>query len=166
MAVATLDDLDQLAGREPKFGPTAQRCSQYYNDHGLPVALDFPSRCIFLTVGGLVGAITTPAPIGTNVLRRLDIAMSGGPVVIDSGRKRWIFLTGSPRSINDDTAVDLLRLGVTVHKGGERLALPTPDEEQLGLRQWQRRLIAGRDLPLQSLVIAMIRIAGSQGPVT
>lgn len=162
MAVATLDDLDQLAGCDPNFGPTAKRCGQYYNDHGLPVALDFPSRCIFLKVGGLVGAITTPTPIGTDVLRRLGIAMSGGPVVIDSSRKRWIFLTGSPRSINDDTAVDLRRLGATVHKGGEWLALPTPEEEELRLRQWQRQPIAGRDLPQQSLVIAMIRIAGSE----
>lgn len=162
MAVATLDDLDQLGAHGPTFGPTQQRCSEYYNDHGFPVALDFPSRCIFLNVGSLVGAVTTPAPIGANVLQRLDIAMFGGPVVIDSGRKRWTFLTGSPRSINDDTAVDLLRLGATVHKGGERLVLPTPEEEQLGIRQWQRPLIAGRDLPQQSFVIAMIRIAGSE----
>lgn len=143
MAVATLDDLDQLAGCDPKFGPTAQPCSQYYDDHGLPVVLDFPSRCIFLNVGGPVGAITTLTPIGTDVLRRLNIAMSGGPVAIDSGRKRWSFLTGSPCSMNDDTTLDLLRVGAIVHKGGVRSALPTPEEEQLGLQQVERPLVAG-----------------------
>lgn len=164
MAIATLEDLDRLgAAHDPEIGPAARRCSQYYNDHGLPVALDFPSRSIFLKVGGLVGAVTTPAATGADVLQRLDIAMSGGPVVVDSGKKRWIFLTGSPRSINDDTMVDLLRIGATVHKAGEQLTLPAPEEERLGLRQWQRPLTVGRDLPQQSLVIAMIRLAGCEG---
>lgn len=164
MAMATLEELDRLrAANDPTIGPTARRCSEYYNDHGLPVALDFPSRSILLKVGGLVGAVTTPASIGPVVLKRLDIAMSGGPVVIDSGRKRWTFLTGSSRSVSDDTTVDLLRLGATVHRGGEQLALPVPEEERLGLRQWQRPLTIGRDLPQQSLVIAMIRMAGSEG---
>jgi hypothetical protein len=161
VAIVTVEDLDPLATYDPELASAAGRCNLYFHDHGFPVALDLPTRRILLNVSGLVGAVTVPATTAAKVLKRLDMAMSSGPVV-DSGNKGWIFLTSSPRSLNDDTVVDLLRLSVTVHNVGERLTLPSPEEERLGLREWHRKPVVDRDLPPQSLVVAMTRLAGAE----
>lgn len=161
MAVVTVENLDPLAAYEPELASAAGRCTLYFHDHGFPVALDLPTRRILLKVSGLVGAVTIPATTAAKVLKRLDMAMSSGPVV-GSVSKGWIFLTSAPRSLNDDTVVDLLRLGVTVHDVGEHLILPSPEDERLGLREWQRKPLVDRDLPPQSLVVAMTRLAGAE----
>jgi hypothetical protein len=139
----------------------AARCNRYYKDHAFPVALDYASRRILLKIGRLIGAVTVPATIADKVLTRLDIALASGPVVVDSHENRWIFLTGSRRAVSGETAADLFRLGATVHSAGDDAVLPSPEDERLGLRRWQRQPVVGRDLPQQSLVIATIRLVGA-----
>lgn len=133
-----------------------QRCRSYHTEHHLQAVIDPRTRHIQLLIEGILAAIIMPATLGHRVLAGLRVRMLAGPVIVSTTTRQWTFLTGPAYTPCETTLVDLLRLDVIIPAAGDRITLPSPDDERVGIRFWENPP-STRDLPPHSAVIATIR---------
>lgn len=138
-----------------------QRCRSYHTEHHLQAVIDPRTRQIRLPIEGIIAAIIMPASLGYRVLAGLRVRMLAGPVIVSTPTRRWIFLTGPAYQPCDSTLADLRRLNVTIPAIGDQITLPSPEDEQVGIRFWENTPTA-HDLPPHSAVIATIRAMAYQ----
>ncbi|MGO4648812.1 hypothetical protein AB4305_28230 [Nocardia sp. 2YAB30] len=82
----------------------------------------------------LVGAVVTPARLGTRVAQRLAGDGLLGPVIAHRESDRTTFLCGPPDGYEHEVSAVLLRLNVGV--ATRCVVLPSPADERSGYRQW------------------------------
>ncbi|MFX0573485.1 hypothetical protein [Nocardia nepalensis] len=114
------------------------RCRRYRKDNGLYGVVDPALGRILLEIGA-VGAVVMPAALGKRVRAQL-LATHGrtGPIIAHPRSQRWSFLTGpTDNSYLDMTLFpELFRVCASVALPGSRIVLPSPTDEQSGLRIW------------------------------
>ncbi|MGK8512576.1 hypothetical protein ACRS5S_32745 [Nocardia asiatica] len=143
------------------------RCLRYRREFQLPASMDPGSHRILLHIGVDYGAVTMPAELGEQVLRRLVQAGTAGPVVDHPRARHWTFLTGpaGPDAFSPAVSAELFRLYAAVACAGSQVVLPSPDDERTGYRVWIRSPEAGARRPALSAVLETIRaVAGRKTP--
>ncbi|MBF6206297.1 hypothetical protein IU483_19705 [Streptomyces gardneri] len=135
------------------------RCQRYRREFQLPVSMDPGSHRILLHIGIDYGAVTMPAELGEQVLRRLVQVGIAGPVVEHPRARHWTFLAGpaGPDAFRPPISAELFRLYAAVACAGSQVVLPSPDDERTGYRVWIRSPEAGARRPPLSVVIETIR---------
>ncbi len=126
--------------------------------------MDPGSHRILLHIGVEYGAVTMPAELGEQVLRRLVQDGIAGPVVDHPRARHWTFLTGpaGPDAFSPAVSAELFRLYAAVACAGSQVVLPSPDDERTGYRVWIRSPETGARRPPLSVVIATIRAVASR----
>jgi hypothetical protein len=97
-----------------------------------------------------------PAELGRQVLGGLRVRMLAGPVVDRPANARWTFITGGGGELGQTVSAELLRLQVSVASEGDDIALPSAEDDELGLLRWENPP-SRNDFPPQSAVIATTR---------
>ncbi|MGY2120962.1 hypothetical protein ACW9HJ_05875 [Nocardia gipuzkoensis] len=140
------------------------RCLRYRREFQLPASMDPGSHRILLHIGVDYGAVTMPAELGEQVLRRLVQDGVAGPVVDHPRARHWTFLTGpaGPDAFSPAVSAELFRLYAAVACAGSQVVLPSPDDERTGYRVWIRSPETGARRPPLSAVIATIRAVAAR----
>ncbi len=133
-----------------------EHCESYQTEHGLNAVVDPARHRIVLLVAGIIGAVTMPAGLGRQVLAGLRVRMLAGPVIDRPTTARWTFITGPGHELGQTASAELLRLRVSVALVGDELALPSAEDDELGLLRWENPP-SRNDFPPQSAVIATTR---------
>ncbi|MBF6297347.1 hypothetical protein IU459_07285 [Nocardia amamiensis] len=140
------------------------RCARYRREFQLPASVDPGSGRILLHIGIDYGAVSMPAELGEQVLRRLGQDGIAGPVVDHPRARRWTFLTGpgQPGGLSTAVSAELFRLYATVAGAGSQVVLPSPDDERTGYRIWIRPPETAAHRPPPEAVIAALRAVAAR----
>lgn len=124
---------------------------------GWPVCMDVQSRCVAVSVGTVLDAVTMPTTLGEKVRAELGFAMAAGPVATDPEGDRWTFLT-QPAAARRDIPAELRELEVHAAPHGTPVVIPTRLEhaDDRGWR-WVELPYPRQSLPQWSVVLGATR---------
>jgi hypothetical protein len=132
------------------------RARNHYEERfGWPVTIEVDPGRLVMLAGDRVDAVVMPENLGARVLAKLRMALLAGPVLADTTRQWWMFLT-QPKSGVPKEAGELRCVEVHLVPSGSRVVVPREIGETNGW-PWIERPRPLHQLPPWPCVIATTR---------
>jgi hypothetical protein len=135
----------------------------YEERYGWQVGIEVDQARLVLRIGEQVGAIVMPSELGALVLADLRIALQAGPVLADSARLWWLFVTRPADRSAPKYPTELRYLGVQLLPNGSRVVVPCEFDGKTGC-PWVERPRRTAQLPPWAAVLAVTRRVAADQP--
>ncbi|CRK59316.1 hypothetical protein [Alloactinosynnema sp. L-07] len=133
-------------------------CAQYEEHLGWSVRVDVTARCLALSAGQTIDALTMPAPLARRVHAALDVMLLAGPAIATPNSAWWTLLTDRSAAEQPSVPHDVVAAGVCAVARGDHVRVPTHLTDMNGAAwRWTRMPLGRRPLPPWSAVVGATR---------